>query len=100
MKILVTGGAGYVGSLLVPELLGKGHKVVVLDNPMYGQVSLLPNFINNNFEFIKGDIRNARALSSALKGADLIVHVAAIVGAPACFKDRRLAREVNYESTV
>lgn len=100
MKILVTGGAGYVGSLLVPELLNKGYQVRVLDNLMYNQISLLPCFIDKNFEFIKGDIRRARTVSQVLKGVDFIIHLAAIVGAPACSKDSRLAREVNYQSTV
>lgn len=100
MKILVTGGAGYVGSLLVPELLNKGYRVVVLDNLMYNQISLLPYFINRNFEFIKGDIRSARTVSRALKGVDLIIHLAAIVGGPACNRNTRLAREVNYHATV
>lgn len=100
MKILITGGAGYVGSLLVPELLNKGHKVRVLDNLMHNQISLLSYFMNKDFEFIKDDIRNKRVVSEALGGIDLIVHLAAIVGAPACRRDERLAEEVNYQGTV
>lgn len=100
MKILVTGGAGYVGSVLVPELLNKGYEVRVLDSLMYGQLSLLPCFINTNFEFLRGDIRNQEAVKKAVDGADCVIHLAAIVGAPACRRDERLAWEVNYEGTV
>ncbi len=100
MRILVTGGSGYVGSVLVPELLNEGYQVRVIDNLMYNQVSLLSCFINKNFEFIKGDIRDSGAVKKALKDADIIIHLAAIVGAPACRKDEKLAEEVNYLGTV
>ncbi len=100
MKILLTGGAGYVGSVLVPELLNKGHQVRVFDNLMHNQASLLPYFINTNFEFVRRDIRDSDAVSEAVKDVDLIIHLAAIVGAPACRKDERLAEEVNYLGTV
>lgn len=100
MKILVTGGAGYVGSLLVPELLSRGHEVRVLDNLMYNQTSLLPCAINKRFQFIKGDIRDPATVAQALKGVDLAIHLAAIVGAPACLRDERQAEEVNYWGTV
>ncbi len=100
MKILVTGGAGYAGSLLVPKLLERGHKVRVLDNLMYGQPSLLPFFIEENFEFIKGDIRDFETARNAVEGVDLIIHLAAIVGAPACRKDPKWARDINFGGTV
>jgi len=100
MKILVTGGAGYIGSLLTGELLKNGHQVRVLDNLMFGQVSLLPYFIDKNFEFIKGDIRDASTVKNALEGTDAIIHLAAIVGAPACKKFPQLAEEVNYIGTT
>ena len=68
MKILVTGGAGYVGSVLVPELLKKGYEIRVLDNLMYGQTSLLPYFIEDNFEFIKGNVRDVETVQKAVDG--------------------------------
>lgn len=99
MKILVTGGAGYIGSLLVPELLKKGHQVRVLDNLSFGQTSLMPYFIDSNFEFIKDDVRNTEAVKKALEGVDAIIHLAAIVGAPACKKFPQLADEINYQAS-
>jgi len=100
MKVLITGGAGYVGSLLVPELMQRGHEVRVLDNLMYGQLSLLHCFIDGKFEFIRGDVRNKDAVRKAVEGVDHIVHLAAIVGEPACRKDERLAWEVNVQGTI
>ncbi len=100
MKILVTGGSGYIGSLLVPELLNNGHQVRVLDSLLFGQTSLLPYFIDENFELLKGDVRDAEKIKKAVDGMDVIIHLAAIVGAPACKKDSRLAEEVNYQGTV
>ena len=100
MKILVTGGAGYVGSVLIPELLKKGHEVRVLDNLMYAQASLLPFFIDDNFEFIKGDIRDSKTVKKAVDGVDMLIHLAAIVGAPACKKDEKAAESINCQGTA
>lgn len=86
MNILVTGGAGYVGGVLIPLLLEKGHKVRVLDNLMYGGQSLLPHFRNSKFECIKGDVRDEEVVREAMRDADIIIHLAAIVGFPACRK--------------
>lgn len=99
MNILVTGGAGYVGTALVPMLLEKGYKVRVFDNLMYGGDQLLPFFKSQNFEFIRGDIRNIDDVKQAVKNQDVIIHLAAIVGYPACRKEPRLAEEVNVEGT-
>jgi nucleoside-diphosphate-sugar epimerase len=98
MKILVTGGAGYLGSILVPELLKGGHKVTVLDNFMYGQDSLLGNCITDDFEVIKGDSRDEDALKPLLKEADYIIPLAALVGAPICEKDKVAAETTNRDA--
>lgn len=99
MKILVTGGAGYVGSVLIPRLLNAGHHVRVLDNLMYGGASLLPHFSYPNFEFIKGNILDEPKVRQAVKGVDAIIHLAAIVGYPACKKNEQLAHDVNFIGT-
>lgn len=98
IKILVTGGAGYVGSVLVPELLKK-YEVRVLDNLTYGYYGILPHLGNPNFEFIMGDIRNTEDIKRSLKGIDFIIHLAAIVGYPACKAKPDLAYDVNYIGT-
>ena len=99
-KILLTGGAGYVGSRLVPALLAQNYEVRVLDNLMYGQTSLLPYFFDDRFEFIRGDIRDERTIKNALRGVDLLIYLAAIVGAPACKHDPQLAKAVNQDATI
>jgi len=96
MKILVTGGAGYLGSVLVPKLLDGGHKVTVYDNLIYNQLSLLNACNNKNFDFIYGDVRNYSYLSKYVKQSDIIIPLAAIVGFPACERDKNLATEVNF----
>ena len=99
MNILITGGAGYVGTSLIPILLDAGHKVHILDNLMFGGDQLLPFFRIKNFTFQKGDIRNTDDVKTAVKNQDVIIHLAAIVGYPACRKDPRLAEEVNVNGT-
>jgi nucleoside-diphosphate-sugar epimerase len=99
MKILVTGGAGYIGTALVPLLLVNGYDVRVLDCLSVGGNALLPLFRNPHFEFAKGDIRDARAVREAVQGCDAVVHLAAIVGFPACRKFPNLAETVNVEGT-
>ncbi|HEU5118279.1 MAG TPA: NAD(P)-dependent oxidoreductase, partial [Isosphaeraceae bacterium] len=84
MRILVTGGAGYVGSTLVPMLLEQGHRVRVLDTLKFGGQGLLPCCQNRFFELIKGDVCDPAAVATALEGVDAVVHLAAIVGYPAC----------------
>ncbi len=98
MKILVTGGAGYIGSVLVPKLVLRGYKVTVVDNFMFGQSSLLELCSQNNFEIVKGDIRNLSYTDKIIKEADLIIPLAALVGAPICEKEPKLAIEVNQEA--
>ncbi|MAT10612.1 MAG: epimerase [Rhodopirellula sp.] len=99
MKILVTGGAGYIGTRLIPELLKRNYDVTVLDNLMYKQNSLIPHFFDDKFDFVYGDIRNEKLLQDNLKDKDIVVHLASIVGAPACKKDEKLANEVNVDGT-
>ena len=99
MKILVTGGAGYVGSVLVRQLLARGHRVHVLDNLMFGGNTLLPLFINPNFSFAKVDICDRAAVEAEMDGVDAVVHLAALVGYPLCKKMPNRAVEVNVEGT-
>ncbi len=98
-NILITGGAGYVGTSLIPRLLEEGYRVRVFDNLMYAGEQLLPFFSSKNFEFLKGDITNLEEVKSAVKDQDIIIHLAAIVGFPACRRNPRLAEEVNVEGT-
>src|SRR4051812_10402776 len=99
MKVLVTGGAGYIGSVLVPLLLERGHDVRIIDSLMHGGTGLLPHFRNSRFQFVKGDIRDASAVEDAVRGCDVIIHLAAIVGFPACRKSPELAQTVNVDGT-
>lgn len=97
MRVLVTGGAGYVGSVLVPQLLQSGHETVVFDSLRYGGQALLPLFRHPNFRFVKGDVRDATAVRESVRSADAVVHLAAIVGYPACCKYPSDARQTNVD---
>lgn len=99
MRILVTGCAGYIGVELVNLLLSEGHQVIGYDSLLLGGNQLLPFFRNANFSFIRGDVREDEKIKTALKDADAIVHLAAIVGYPACAQDPILATQVNVEGT-
>lgn len=87
-KILVTGGAGYIGSILVPELLKLGHKVTVLDNFMFGQNALLECCAYEHFDVFRGDARDESILKPLLQKHDYIIPLAALVGAPLCSRDK------------
>ena len=100
MKILITGGAGYLGSLLSLHMTKAGHDVRVLDALLYGGESLLGLVGQKNFEFQRGDLRDPKAVKAALEGVDSVVHLASIVGDPACAKDPDLAREVNLKASL
>ena len=100
MKILVTGGAGYVGSTLVPLLLAEGHQVRVLDSLLHGGESLLGAWSHPGFQFIRGDICDQSVMPAAVSGVDAVVHLAAIVGDPACARKPDLARTVNLDSSL
>jgi nucleoside-diphosphate-sugar epimerase len=97
--ILVVGGAGYIGSLLVEDLLGLGYRVRVLDSLLYGSEPLLPVRNHSDFQLMVGDCRNMQDVVRAVRGIDAIVDLAAIVGDPACEQDRDAALEINYGAT-
>lgn len=96
MKILVTGAAGYIGSVLVPELLKEGHEVIALDNFMYNQTSLLNCCYHKNFTVVRGDARDRGLLDKYIKKVDGIFPLACLTGAPLCNKDPEGAKSVNY----
>ena len=93
--VMVTGAAGYIGSVLVGRLLGQGYRVRGLDNLSFGGNGLLPYMGNTDFDFIQGDITSADDLAGAIEGVDAVVHLAAIVGDPACRRQPDLAEKVN-----
>ena len=97
-EILVTGGAGYLGSTMVPDLLAAGHKVTVIDNFMFKQGSLNHCCYDKNFSIIKGDIRQKDIMSKAMKSADVVIPLAALVGAPLCNLDPIGATTINHDA--
>jgi len=99
-KVLVTGGAGYIGSILVPELLAAGHHVTVLDNFMFGQNSLSHLCANGNFNVVRGDARVESTVKPLLKDADIVIPLAALVGAPLCAKDPVAATTTNKDAIL
>jgi nucleoside-diphosphate-sugar epimerase len=99
-KILVTGGAGYLGSIMVPELLNAGHKVAVLDNFMFRQASLNHCCAHPDFSVVKGDVRDETLMRSLLAKADVIIPLAALVGAPLCKADPVGARTTNLDAQL
>jgi nucleoside-diphosphate-sugar epimerase len=96
VKVLITGGAGYLGSTLAEYLLDNGYSVTVFDNLLYKQLSVLHLFKRPEFKFIKGDVRNTEELRLLVEGHDVIIPLAAIVGMPACKENPQLAIDVNY----
>ncbi len=99
-NILVTGGAGYIGSTLVPDLLNLGHKITVIDNFMYNQTSLAGIARHKNLELVFGDVRNESLMKQLVTKADVVIPLAAIVGAPACDKDPIIASSINKDSII
>ena len=100
MKILMTGGAGYLGSVLSLQLTKAGHEVRVFDCLLYGGESLLSLAGQPGFEFRRGDVRDSQAVRGAVEGVDAVVHLASIVGDPACARQPELAREVNLKASL
>ncbi|MBL0049556.1 MAG: NAD(P)-dependent oxidoreductase [Bacteroidetes bacterium] len=94
-KVLVSGGAGYIGSVLVRQLLQKGYAVKVVDALLFGGEPILDLLTHPHFTFLKGDIRNEETLKIACKGIDYVAHLAAIVGDPACAAQPEVTRETN-----
>ena len=99
-NILVTGGGGYIGSILVPKLLETGFKVTVVDNFLYRQPSLASVVNNNNLNIVYGDVRDQSVMLNLLSKSDVIIPLAAIVGAPACKKDPITASSINKDATL
>lgn len=99
-KVLVPGGAGYLGSVLVPRLLEAGYAVRVVDDFRYRQTSLLPCFVHPRFECLPGDVRDRELMKRAVEDADVIVNLAALVGAPLCARYDKDAWEINVEAAL
>lgn len=99
-SILVTGGAGYLGSILVPDLLAAGHRVTVLDNFMYGQNTLAHVCSNPNFNVVRGDVRVESIVRPLIAKADIIIPLAALVGAPICSRDPVGAETTNRDAVM
>ncbi len=98
-RVLVTGGAGYVGATLCDELLRSGREVRILDNVLHGQEDVVADLESRGVEVLRGDVRDAEARRTALDGVDAVVHLAAIVGDPACGRDPEESNAVNVEGT-
>jgi nucleoside-diphosphate-sugar epimerase len=96
-KVLITGGAGYLGSVLTEVLLNKGYQVTVLDNLTYKQTSIAPFSFNKNFKFILGDVRDESILKPLVDSHDVIIPLAAIVGMPACEAQPQATIDINYK---
>lgn len=98
--ILVTGGAGYLGSVMVPEFLNAGHKVTVYDNFIYGQNSLAHICHSPNFNVVRGDVRTKDKIAPLLKDVEIIIPLAALVGAPLCDSNPVGAKTVNHDAML
>jgi nucleoside-diphosphate-sugar epimerase len=100
MKILITGGAGYLGSVITKNMLDLGHEVTVLDNLLFNQISPLTYTYHKKYNFIYGDVRNKELLTKLVKSHDVIIPLAAIVGFPACKANPTLAWDINYNQII
>ncbi len=100
MNVLVTGAAGYIGSILTPLLLSEGHHVVALDNFMYNQSSLLDCCYHPNLTIVRGDIRDKKLMERLMKSADAIFPLACLTGAPLCAKDPMAAQAILLDAII
>lgn len=98
-KVLITGGAGYVGSVLTDVLLSNSYHVRVFDPVSEAEFHPMPFLNHKKFELMQGDIRDPRAVRKAIKGVDAIIHLAAVVGYPACEKEPKLSHDINVNGT-
>src|SRR5437667_1940527 len=99
-RILVTGAAGYLGSILCEHLLDAGYAVTAVDNLLWGQQGMFHLCAHDRFDFVVGDVRDERLMQPLVKKADVLIPLAAIVGAPACDRDPHMAQSVNLEAPV
>jgi len=99
-RVLVTGGAGYIGSTLIPDLLSNNYHVTVVDNFMYKQTSLASSVKHKNLSLVFGDVRDESLMKNVVSKADILIPLAAIVGAPACDKDPITAQAINKDSIL
>jgi nucleoside-diphosphate-sugar epimerase len=99
-SVLVTGGAGYIGSVLVGDLLARDYQVTVFDNFLYQENSLAMYYANPSLNVINDDVRNASKLKAVIQDFDWIIPLAAIVGAPACYRDATAAETINVDSAL
>lgn len=98
-RILITGGAGYIGSVLVKKLLDKGYAVTVLDRFMFGGETLLPYIHNKNLSILPGDVRDTELVKKTLDNIHAVIHLAALVGEPACKENPVVTKQINLEAT-
>lgn len=99
MRVLVTGGAGYIGVMVASHLIQEGFEVTVFDKCLFGAAPLLAFFGNPKFRLVRGDIRSSSTLRSAMKGVDAVVHLASVVGEPACAVDPEASKDINFRGT-
>lgn len=100
MKILITGGAGYIGSVLVRQMIQKGYNVRVLDKLTFGGEPIVDLLNDENFEFQLGDVTNFSDVNKAVSGVDAVIHLASIVGDPACAREPELAKKTNIDGSI